>query len=299
VTHPHGELIHLGAPPIDVVDVREPSLVDILFSASLRRVTGRALRELENRHECGPWIAISTATSELIAASPSFDETDPHHWRSRLECGPRIVTDDSPIAVRWLGAPGDLSEDDPALVAAHWVERGLSEVAYAEQRAAIADLRAGQAEARAMTDALTGLANQRAWWDRMAQEGARTARAETVDVIAIVDLDDLKRVNDEQGHLHGDLLIRVAATTLQNAVRPYDVVARVGGDEFAVLAVDFDGEPEELRERITAAMKRAGIEASVGVASPAPGAALRSAYADADRAMYAHKRRRGSAAAGA
>ena len=108
-----------------------------------------------------------------------------------------------------------------------------------------------------MTDSLTGLGNQRAWWDRIAEEDARIERSEASAVVALIDLDDLKTINDERGHLHGDLLLRLAAQTLREAVRTCDHIARVGGDEFAVLAVDFDGEPAVLHERLTTAFDRA------------------------------------------
>jgi diguanylate cyclase (GGDEF)-like protein len=185
-----------------------------------------------------------------------------------------------------------MAEDDPTIIAAQWVARALGEIVVAEHRAAIATLRAGRAEALASTDALTGLGNQRAWWDRIAEEDARIERSEGIDVIALIDLDGLKAVNDESGHLHGDLLLRLTAQTLRKTIRSCDIVARVGGDEFAVLAVDFDGEPSVLSARIAAALDRAGIEASVGVASPAAGMSLVDVYDRADRAMYVEKRNR-------
>ena len=173
------------------------------------------------------------------------------------------------------------------------IARALSKVVIAEHRAAQANARAAQAEALAATDSLTGVGNQRAWWDRVAEEEARIHRSEASAVVAVVDLDDLKTVNDERGHLHGDLLLRLTAKTLRDAVRTCDHVARVGGDEFAVLAVDFDGEASVLADRLVQALEAAEIRASVGVASPTAGASLVDAYARADQAMYEDKRRRG------
>src|SRR5207253_2070780 len=153
-----------------------------------------------------------------------------------------------------------------------------------------ATARAGRAEALAATDALTGLGNQRAWWDRVAEEDARIQRSEATAVVAVVDLDGLKLVNDERGHLHGDLLLRLAAQTLRHTVRTCDVVARVGGDEFAVLAVDYEAEPSVLVDRISNGLDAAGIDASVGAAVSNPGVSLVDAYARADQRMYAQKR---------
>ncbi|MEY2404338.1 MAG: hypothetical protein QOD38_1889 [Acidimicrobiaceae bacterium] len=286
------DVIHLGDAMIDLAEDREPTLEEVASSPPVRRAAARALHDLETHHDHAPWVVICTTTSELIATSPSFDPAASPDWQSHLEEGWRLEPDAVPLAVVGLGAPDDMSEDDPTIVAARWVVRALAEIVIAEQRAAVANVRAGRAEALAATDALTGLSNQRAWWDRIAQEDARIERSDASDVIAVVDLDDLKTVNDERGHLHGDLLLRLTARTLRNVVRSCDVLARVGGDEFAVLAVDFDGEPSRLSERITDALVAAGIQASVGVASPSPGLSLIDTYDRADRAMYAEKRNR-------
>jgi diguanylate cyclase (GGDEF)-like protein len=285
-------VIHLADDMIDLADQHEPTLAEVACSTAVRRAAARALHELESHHDHAPWLVICTATSELIAASPSFDPSSPPDWKASLDDGLRLETDDAPLAVIGLGAPDDVAEDDPTVVAAQWAVRALSEIVIAEHRAAIANMRAGRAEALAATDALTGLGNQRAWWERIAEEDARIERSEASDVIAVVDLDGLKTVNDERGHLHGDLLLRLTAQTLRRVVRSCDVLARVGGDEFAVLAVDFVGEPSVLGERISAALAAAGIQASVGVASPSAGTSLIDAYDRADRAMYAQKRNR-------
>ena len=144
------------------------------------------------------------------------------------------------------------------------------------------------------------------FWESMAQRwsagrilelGCGTGRVTEVltaraAVIAVIDLDDLKEMNDQRGHLHGDLLLRLAAQTLRRAVRPFDVVARVGGDEFAVMAVDYEGDPRVFAARLGDALEAADIHASLGVAMPMPTESLTDAYADADRAMYAQKRHR-------
>jgi diguanylate cyclase (GGDEF)-like protein len=289
-TDEHG-VIHLDV--IDLAGEREPTLAEVACSTAVRRAAARALHDLESHHNHAPWIVVCTKTSELIAASPRYDPDESSGWQLRIDdVAVRLISDEVPLAVLGLGASDTISEHDPAVVAARWVMRALTEIVIAEQRAAVADQRAGRAEALAATDALTGLRNQRAWWDRIAEEDARVERSKARDVIAVVDLDDFKTVNDERGHLHGDLLLRLTATTLHRAVRACDVVARVGGDEFAVLAVDFNGEASGLSDRITAALDAAGIEASVGVASPSSGMSLVDAYDRADRSMYAQKRNR-------
>ncbi len=90
-----------------------------------------------------------------------------------------------------------------------------------------------QARQAALTDPLTGLPNRRAVMDALEQAAASS---EPVAVIA-VDLDHFKEVNDGEGHAAGDALLKAAAERLRDAIRPGDLVGRVGGDEFVVLLV--------------------------------------------------------------
>ena len=87
----------------------------------------------------------------------------------------------------------------------------------------------------ARTDALTGLLNHGAMQVRVREEIARARRDGTPLSFVIIDLDDFKRVNDVRGHQAGDELLRQVAGVLQAELRPYDQVARYGGDEFVLL----------------------------------------------------------------
>jgi diguanylate cyclase (GGDEF)-like protein len=87
----------------------------------------------------------------------------------------------------------------------------------------------------ARTDALTGLLNHGAMQVRVREEIARARRDRTPLSCVIIDLDDFKRVNDVRGHQAGDELLREVASLLQVGLRPYDQVARYGGDEFVLL----------------------------------------------------------------
>src|SRR5688572_30504382 len=100
---PVGELIHLGAEPRGLGDEREPTLLDVVHSPAVRQSAARALDELETRHAHGPWVAVCTATSELIAASPSFDPTGPPEWKRHLDAGPRLASGAVPLVVLSLG----------------------------------------------------------------------------------------------------------------------------------------------------------------------------------------------------
>ena len=277
---------------IDLAERAEPTLADVMRTPAVRHAATRALRDLDVHHDMGPWVAVCTETAEVVATSSSLDAEEIAALEARFDDGVRLNVDRVPMVVIGLGDIRALRSDEPAFAAAEIVVRALSEIVLAEHRVAVATARAEQAEALAATDALTGLGNQRAWWERIAEEDARIHRSESPAVIAVIDLDGLKQVNDEQGHLHGDLLLRVAALTLRDAVRTCDHLARVGGDEFAVLAVDYDGRPEVLLERLSAALEAAEIEASIGVATHLPGSTLIEAYARADEAMYEAKRRR-------
>ena len=84
-------------------------------------------------------------------------------------------------------------------------------------------------------DALTGLANRRSFELALAREVDRVARSGESALVLMVDIDHFKRVNDSHGHAAGDLVIRAVGRALTDSVRPMDLVARLGGEEYAVL----------------------------------------------------------------
>jgi len=84
-------------------------------------------------------------------------------------------------------------------------------------------------------DALTGLANRRAFELALAREIDRVARSGEPALLLALDIDHFKRVNDGHGHNAGDLVIKAVAGALLDCVRPMDLVARVGGEEFAII----------------------------------------------------------------
>ena len=148
-------------------------------------------------------------------------------------------------------------------------------------------------EMLAATDALTGVPNRRAFLDRLtaAIEGAD---AGCQSVVAVVDLDGFKAVNDREGHMGGDAVLKAVAAALGAAVRETDTVARLGGDEFAVLArvtAGFSAEvlAERLRQAVHGVGARVGVTASVGVADVCCGDDLYDLLHRADAAMYAAK----------
>ncbi len=84
-------------------------------------------------------------------------------------------------------------------------------------------------------DPLTGLANRRNFELALTREADRVVRSGESALLLMVDIDHFKQVNDQHGHGAGDLVIRAVAQALADSVRPMDLVARVGGEEFAVL----------------------------------------------------------------
>jgi diguanylate cyclase (GGDEF)-like protein len=84
-------------------------------------------------------------------------------------------------------------------------------------------------------DALTGLANRRSFELALAREIDRVARSGEPALLLTLDIDHFKRVNDTHGHAAGDLVIAAVAHALADTVRPMDLVARVGGEEFSIV----------------------------------------------------------------
>lgn len=151
------------------------------------------------------------------------------------------------------------------------------------------------AETVARRDALTGLSNRLAWDEALTTVGSRVDGGECASVV-IVDLNDLKTVNDEHGHDAGDRLLQRAADALSSVARRGDTVARLGGDEFGLLlpgvdAVDAGRVVERLREAFarTAPVGATPLSAAFGRATCDPGGSLRSAAYRADSAMYVDK----------
>jgi diguanylate cyclase (GGDEF)-like protein len=154
-----------------------------------------------------------------------------------------------------------------------------------------------------LIDPLTGLYNRRGL---LAVSGKRLEMAQRLSCRAFVlfaDLDDLKRVNDEQGHQAGDTYLRLAAETMKQSFRAADVVARVGGDEFVVLGLETSSfDPGILTDRVQRTLQRLArehqvshpVSISCGIERFDPTRIpLETAIQTADAAMYEVKRTRG------
>ena len=150
--------------------------------------------------------------------------------------------------------------------------------------------------AAALTDALTGILNRRGFTEAAERELARASRYDRPFVLAYVDVRGLKTVNDTEGHLMGDELIKTVAGLMKESARADDVVGRIGGDEFALLLGEQTAEsagPVVRRIQAHVAEARAATEISVpweltiGMASfPDDGATLEELLDVADRRLY-------------
>ena len=147
------------------------------------------------------------------------------------------------------------------------------------------------AEQSAERDALTALVNRRGWERALLVEESRSDRGALPLSVVVVDLDGFKGVNDRLGHHAGDAYLRAAGLALVAACRPQDVVARVGGDEFAVLAGGCDAaELDGLCRRITGRLDLTGVAASVGGSARRHAEPVSATWGRADAAMYRAKR---------
>lgn len=157
----------------------------------------------------------------------------------------------------------------------------------------------GEIEELARRDGLTGLLNRRAFFEA-AEEALRQAREQRTPLtLLVLDADHFKAINDGHGHAAGDEALKVIASTLLAATRQYDLVGRIGGEEFAVLLRN--AAPDEaglVAERIVSAValadfRRGGrpvpLSVSVGIAVLEPGLDLDGLFARADAALYAAK----------
>jgi diguanylate cyclase (GGDEF)-like protein len=157
-----------------------------------------------------------------------------------------------------------------------------------------------QAEDSATTDYLTGLPNARSLFLHLSRELSRCRRTSTTLAVMVCDLDNFKQINDLYGHLQGDNLLKDFAGHLKESCRGYDYVARMGGDEFVIVAPGMSREAADEKATrlnqlaIEAGRKIAGrdlVALSVGIAfCPQDSFDVERLLAEADRRMYSMKK---------
>jgi len=151
-------------------------------------------------------------------------------------------------------------------------------------------------------DPLTQLPNRRLFLDRLAQEVAKSRRANLPLALLLIDLDEFKEVNDTLGHDVGDILLQDAARRICSCVRDADTVARLGGDEFTVLLTELPDRMthiEDIAQKIIARLaepyqlgnEMAYVSASIGITLfPQDAGDIDTLMKHADQAMYAAKK---------
>ncbi len=197
--------------------------------------------------------------------------------------------------VRTLCTYGAIALDNAA--AYREVGRVVSELRATQSELAV---RTAEYERLSMTDALTGLPNRRHFIARATVEVAEARRNGSLLAVAMFDIDHFKTINDSHGHFVGDRVLQRIAGIAKDALRPDDFIARIGGEEFALL-LPGAGPAEALgiAERIRAAFEKTAdyldglvlvVTSSFGVASFTAGTdSFDDAFARADRALYRAK----------
>ncbi len=155
-------------------------------------------------------------------------------------------------------------------------------------------------ERLAATDSLTGIPNRMSFINATRREIARTERAGESLALMVMDIDYFKRINDTHGHPVGDDVLRIVGQGLASLLRSQDLVARVGGEEFAICCSGTEGQSlmelcERIRRHFGESVVRTyrgdvSLTVSIGVAEREPGEPYEALFARADAALYASKR---------
>ena len=187
---------------------------------------------------------------------------------------------------------------------AELVSEALNFAAEAEQTIATQSARIAELESLAVTDELTGLQNRRGLRKALAAALDLANRHREGGVLAFLDLDGFKSINDFHGHQVGDAMLRHTASLLMSYLRASDVVARLGGDEFAILLTRADpiigiGRAVELqaelnRSRLFFGNLELPLSISMGTQTYGAGDTVNGILRNADLAMYRDKRQRQS-----
>lgn len=146
-------------------------------------------------------------------------------------------------------------------------------------------------EQMAVTDKLTGTANRRELEKQFERAVARHSRHHVSLSVMIIDIDRFKEINDTEGHLEGDRILTGLAETVRENIRPDDIFARWGGDEFVLLLESEGEEAAAMAERLRKALreKQFPVSLSIGIAPYEEGDTLDDAVKKADQALYASK----------
>jgi diguanylate cyclase (GGDEF)-like protein len=186
------------------------------------------------------------------------------------------------------------SESDEVRLTSLIEENERLHAALLEMRGRIAEL-----EQLADTDTLTPLPNRRAFMRRLEAVVQYAARHETPAAVLYIDLDGLKRINDDHGHHVGDAVLLHLARLFTDSLRATDMVARIGGDEFGLILdhlneADATAKAKALNDYVSAQQVDVGaatiaIRVTIGLAMVRAGESVANLVERADAAMYANR----------
>lgn len=269
--------------PAAVVVVDQRGVVEY-WNDGATRIFGHPAREMLGRSlaETGVWPeSVRTAAEHLLPGGTAASRWEGEHDARRA--------DGSTASVRTT-----LERVDDDRVGFHGVVGASVDVS--DRRELELDL-----AYQSLHDPLTGLPNRHLFVDHLQRALSRASRSGRHTAVLLADLDDFQDVNDRLGLAHGDQMLRAAAEALKGAVRSGDLVARIGGDEFAVCCEDLadTGEASAVADRVLAALtvpsstgaSRPPNSASIGVALAGTGAQPEGLLRNADIAMYTAKER--------
>jgi diguanylate cyclase (GGDEF)-like protein len=189
-----------------------------------------------------------------------------------------LLSGSTPLGVLVIGWPNELRAEGPrATVAALLAHEVARVIALADTINDLTD--------EAQTDGLTGLPNRRTWEAHLTRIGSDGEQA----AIAILDLDHFKDFNDTYGHPAGDRLLKETAAAWRDQLRPGDVLARIGGEEFGLLLPNCNIEPAtEVIDRLRRSVTHQRT-CSAGLTAQDPGERADSVITRADQALYQAK----------
>ena len=303
-----GQLITVAGRPFVVGSVRpvalpppaEPPIIDLLQSFPV----GVSLLD-----DNGTFVEVNEAFASLLGyprdellGTSYHDLVHPDEVKASQDAGREVASSGAAL----VRSERRLVRRDGAVVWALVTTRRIEEDGEVYSLSAIEDITSRkQAEDEllvfALHDALTGLPNRRLLLDRLERALSRSRRDSRDVAVLFVDVDHLKRVNDELGHEAGDELLVAVAKNLLSVVRDSDTVARLGGDEFVVVCEKVTT-PEELENLATRMLEAVQVpvaigsetlvvSASIGIVTPrSPTDRPQDLLRAADAAMYRAKR---------